>query len=184
MKINNEKKKREITGWYEKYYRIMRTRAYEIVRDYHIADDMVSEAFIKVFNNYEEIRKLEEPQIAFYLISIIRNISIDYTRKQKRENAHANLGFEDNEIEKIPDDDESKYPEIIYARKELQDNLKKYMDKLSQRDAELIVYKYLWNMSEKEISEMFHIKQEQVHVYVGRAKKRLFKIIKKEMEIE
>ena len=59
----------------------MRTRAYEIVRDYHIADDMVSEAFIKVFNNYEEIRKLEEPQIAFYLISIIRNISIDYTRK-------------------------------------------------------------------------------------------------------
>ena len=52
MKINNEKKKREITGWYEKYYRIMRTRAYEIVRDYHIADDMVSEAFIKVFNNY------------------------------------------------------------------------------------------------------------------------------------
>ena len=160
MKINNEKKKREITGWYEKYYRIMRTRAYEIVRDYHIADDMVSEA------------------------SIIRNISIDYTRKQKRENAHVNLGFEDNEIEKIPDDDESKYPEIIYARKELQDNLKKYMDKLSQRDAELIVYKYLWNMSEKEISEMFHIKQEQVHVYVGRAKKRLFKIIKKEMEIE
>ena len=84
LKINNEKKKREITGWYEKYYRIMRTRAYEIVRDYHIADDMVSEAFIKVFNNYEEIRKLEEPQIAFYLISIIRNISIDYTRKQKR----------------------------------------------------------------------------------------------------
>lgn len=94
------------------------------------------------------------------------------------------MGFEDNEIEKIPDDDESKYPEIIYARKELQNNLKKYMDKLSQRDAELIVYKYLWNMSEKEISEMFHIKQEQVHVYVGRAKKRLFKIIKKEMEIE
>ena len=40
------------------------------------------------------------------------------------------------------------------------------------------------DMSEKEISEMFHIKQEQVHVYVGRAKKRLFNIIKKEMEIE
>ena len=60
MKINNEKKKREITGWYEKYYRIMRARAHEIVGDYHIADDMVSEAFIKVFNNYEKIRKLEE----------------------------------------------------------------------------------------------------------------------------
>ena len=175
MKINNEKKKREITGWYEKYYRIMRARAHEIVGDYHIADDMVSEAFIKKFNNYEKIRKLEEPQVAFYLISIIRNISIDYTRKRKRENTHVNFGFEDNEIEKIPepDDDESKYPEIICARKEL-----------SQKDAELIVYKYLWNMSEKEISEMFHIKQEQVHVYVGRAKKRLFNIIKKEMEIE
>ena len=184
MKINNEKKKREITGWYEKYYRIMRARAHEIVGDYHIADDMVSEAFIKVFNNYEKIRKLEEPQVAFYLISIIRNISIDYTRKRKRENTHVNFGFEDNEIEKIPDDDESKYPEIICARKELQDNLKNYMDKLSQKDAELIVYKYLWNMSEKEISEMFHIKQEHVHVYVGRAKKRLFNIIKKEMEIE
>lgn len=106
---------------------------------------------------------------------------------QESENAKihmVNFGFEDNEIEKIPDDDESKYPEIICARKELQDNLKNYMDKLSQKDAELIVYKYLWNMSEKEISEMFHIKQEQVHVYVGRAKKRLFNIIKKEMEIE
>ena len=86
-----KKKKREITGWYEKYYRIMRARAHEIVGDYHIADDMVSEAFIKVFNNYEKIRKLEEPQVAFYLISIIRNISIDYTRKRKRENTHVNL---------------------------------------------------------------------------------------------
>ena len=53
------------------------------------------------------------------------------------------------------------------------------MDKLSQKDAELIVYKYLWNMSEKEISEMFHIKQEQVHVYVGRAKKAVFSILLK-----
>ncbi len=45
--IENEDKKSILSDWYKKYNRIMRKKAYYIIGDYHTANDMVNEAFIK-----------------------------------------------------------------------------------------------------------------------------------------
>ena len=49
--IRNEDEKSILSDWYKKYNRIMRKKAYDIIGDYHTANDMVNEAFIK--NNSE-----------------------------------------------------------------------------------------------------------------------------------
>lgn len=56
--IENEDKKSILSNWYKKYNRIMRKKAYDIIGDYHTANDMVNEAFIKIIRNFEKINKL------------------------------------------------------------------------------------------------------------------------------
>ena len=45
--IRNEDEKSILSDWYKKYNRIMRKKAYDIIVDYHTANDMVNEAFKK-----------------------------------------------------------------------------------------------------------------------------------------
>ena len=51
--IRNEDEKSILSDWYKKYNRIMRKKAYDIIVDYHTANDMVNEAFIKIIQNFE-----------------------------------------------------------------------------------------------------------------------------------
>lgn len=55
--IRNEDEKSILSDWYKKYNRIMRKKAYDIIVDYHTANDMVNEAFIKIIQNFEKIKK-------------------------------------------------------------------------------------------------------------------------------
>lgn len=50
--IRNEDEKSILSDWYKKYNRIMRKKAYDIIGDYHTANDMVNEAFIKIIQNF------------------------------------------------------------------------------------------------------------------------------------
>lgn len=64
--IENEDKKSILSDWYKKYNRIMRKKAYYIIGDYHTANDMVNEAFIKIIQNFEKITLNEFRSSVFY----------------------------------------------------------------------------------------------------------------------
>ena len=85
--IRNEDEKSILSDWYKKYNRIMRKKAYDIIGDYHTANDMVNEAFIKIIQNFEKINKLSygiyicHPWLIDSITSnkIIISIARDYT---------------------------------------------------------------------------------------------------------
>lgn len=81
--IENEDKKSILSDWYKKYNRIMRKKAYYIIGDYHTANDMVNEAFIKIIQNFEKINKLNCHARSYYFVITIRSVCIDYLRKNK-----------------------------------------------------------------------------------------------------
>ena len=64
--IRNEDEKSILSDWYKKYNRIMRKKAYDIIVDYHTANDMVNEAFIKIIQNFEKITLNEFRNSVFY----------------------------------------------------------------------------------------------------------------------
>ena len=64
--IENEDKKSILSDWYKKYNRIMRKKAYYIIGDYHTANDMVNEGFIKIIQNFEKITLNEFRSSVFY----------------------------------------------------------------------------------------------------------------------
>lgn len=182
MKKNKDNKKQIVAQWYEEYYRILRKKSYDIVKDYHIANDMVNEAFMKIIKNFDKILPLKCSEQAVYFVGTVKSVSIDYIRKRKKEQERINLYYDDDyqEVEQI--EDSGMTPEKFYERREFYENLGKHFAKMSDRDKELLIYKYLWEMSEREISVLLGIKEEQIHVYVKRAKARLLKIMEEEMK--
>lgn len=148
--IENEDKKSILSDWYKKYNRIMRKKAYYIIGDYHTANDMVNEAFIKIIQNFEKINKLNCHARSYYFVITIRSVCIDYLRKNKIK---------------------SKYL----------DDLSNALLKMSERDKELLTYRYTMEMSSKEISKITGIKESNVNSYIRRAREKLLKIFNGEV---
>lgn len=178
--IENDDDRTLLTEWYKEFYKIMRKKAYDLIGDYHLANDMVNEAFIKIIRNIEKIKELNSSERAFYFVSTIRSVSIDYLRKKNIESKYV------NQYKGEGDDAEDQTNEKlilnhIYETKDFFVDMERYLGKLSERDAQLIVYRCLWEMSDREISEALGIKEQSVHTYVRRAKNKLIKIMNGEV---
>ncbi len=66
----------------ERHYHAGVVFACQIVRDYHMAEDIVQECFARIYL----MRSRYKPSFTFktYLFTVIRNQSVDYLRKQKK----------------------------------------------------------------------------------------------------
>lgn len=152
--IENEDKKSILSDWYKKYNRIMRKKAYYIIGDYHTANDMVNEAFIKIIQNFEKINKLNCHARSYYFVITIRSVCIDYLRKNKIK---------------------SKYLDEYVTEEQVSNT------NMSERDKELLTYRYTMEMSSKEISKITGIKESNVNSYIRRAREKLLKIFNGEV---
>lgn len=57
--VENEDDRKLLTEWYLEFNKIMRKKAYDIIKNYDLANDMVNEAFIKIIKNIEKIKELK-----------------------------------------------------------------------------------------------------------------------------
>ena len=64
---------------YQKYVDLVHYTAYSIVRDYHLAQDVCQEVFIKV---YRAIERLNEKSVKGWLMVVTRLTAIDTLRKR------------------------------------------------------------------------------------------------------
>ena len=69
---------------YERYKKLMLSKAYDILHDYDLAQDAVSEAFIRVYKNRHKLDDLESGRTAAFLVMIVKNVSITMYNKQKK----------------------------------------------------------------------------------------------------
>lgn len=165
-----------ITKWYDSYYKIMRNKAYEITNDRELSKDMVHEAFKKIIGKVELIASMGEPERIVYILYIVRSVCIDYLRKYSIETNYMKELTEDDESLAVGNDTKIN----DYERIELAIDLSSYLKRLKERDAMLIVAKYLWDMSGREIAELVGVKEENVYSYVARAVNRLIKMMEEE----
>lgn len=167
LAIEDDDQRRLVEQWYRKYYKIMRKKAYDIVQDSDVANDMVNEAFIKIINNFEKISTLNCSKMLCYFVGTIRKAGPEITKEDFEELMEDNL-LRENVV---------KSPEEIFINNESIEIIAKALEKLNEREAMLLVEKYYFGNSNKEIEKSLGIKEEYVHVYVKRAYIKLLKII-------
>lgn len=61
---------------HKRYQQAMMNVALRILKDHHLAEDAVQEAFMRIARNFSKIGELESPQTRMFVITVVRNVSL------------------------------------------------------------------------------------------------------------
>jgi len=75
---------REFEKLYEKYYCYLVKYLSGIVHDFDMAEDIAHDVFVRMYKN-KKIPMPDDPRCKSYMIRSVKNMAIDYLRKQKRD---------------------------------------------------------------------------------------------------
>lgn len=182
LSINNEDDRLFIADLYEQFYPIMKKKALSIIHDTSIVEDLINDAFIKFIDKIEILKTLDSCKRASYIVITIRNISINYIKKRNNEKNKMHLSGYDNFIETLPDI--ACTLEEDYTTKETYQALGEAIRQLSERDRNLLFYKYYLELTDKEIAKLMNIPVNNIREYLVRARRRALKSIAGRVQYE
>jgi len=152
---------------YEEYYGLMMHIALGVLEGHALAEDAVSESFIKIMKHNEKIAGLARHQRKSYIVSIVRTTSLDMLRK--RGGAFASKEDPDKALESVAD---SSIPVLdgLIAR----EGCESIVDAIKSLPGTLRDVAYLslvYDQSHEEISSMLGISYDTSKTRLSRAKK-------------
>ncbi len=153
--------------------------AYNIVRNPQTAEDMVSEACVLFIRHIDTLRKLNVCKTRAYIVSIVRNVSLDYVRKRDRQSKKYYLTGEEKDFD-VPEQREID-DELI--RKAETEALRKALHKIHKGECELLQMKYFDLMTDAEIAEKLHIGANSVRQYLTKARRSLRRILEEDEQL-
>ena len=169
----DENEKSKFDYIYDKYKKLLLYKANGILNDYSLAEDAVSEAFLRVYKNLHKIDDPDSGQTASFLVTIVKNTSINILNKNK--NAYgSNYDIYENDIQSDYSMEENIVSEIVT------DGMLKVIDKLNDELKDCFLLMYAHNMSYKEIAKTLNITESNVTVRIHRAKKKIVELLQKE----
>ena len=155
---------------YNRYIKLMLYKAYAVLKDYSLAEDAVSEAFIRVYKNLDKIDDCDSGRAAAFLVIIARNCALTLLSKRTRDSGEniddldlpAPGGVEESVLS------EASAREIMEAVDSLKDNLK-----------DPFLLKYAYNMSHRQIARALGQTENNITVRIHRAKAKLAQLLQK-----
>jgi RNA polymerase sigma factor (sigma-70 family) len=133
--------------------------ALSILRDFELAEDVLQEVFIKLFQHMEH-HKISN--VKAWLIRVSRNTALDLYRKKKRELT----GYDKEYFERVPYLSEDPLDKIV---------LSKYLELLNSEERQIVIMKDISGLKHREISKMLEIPLGTAVWKYSRALKRMKK---------
>ena len=143
-------------------------KAYGILRDYSLAEDAASEAFIRIYKNIHKIDDQESNSTIAFIVTIVKNVSLTMLKKEK-EHATAEYDYEQED----PFDLEEHMLSQLGS-----DYIYQMLDNLGEDMKSVFLLKYSYDLSHKEIGRILNISENNVTVRLHRAKKKLAELLK------
>lgn len=131
---------------YDRYGRLAYTLIVRVVRDGAIAEDLVQETFLRVWNRVQGF-DAEKGAIGAWLLAVARNRAIDYLRSSGGRERNA-LEFEETEHPSLFTDME---PGLLLSDKARR--VKAAMDRLPANHRQVIELAYFEGLSQTEMAE-------------------------------
>ena len=132
---------------YDKYHKKVYRIAYGVVRQREDALDVVQEVFIKLFRSIKNFQG--RSHFYTYLYRMVMNTAIDHTRKLGKKFASSL----DEEGSFEPSDGAEKGPERVFLQKELEERVKRAMDKLPAEQKAALIFRDTEGLSYQEMAE-------------------------------
>lgn len=162
------------THLYYKYRNLMYKTAYDILRDEHLAEDALQEAFERIIKNLHKIDEKNCSRTQSYLVIIIRNVALNMAQKKMP------LNFSGDEIlSDIADSDDTL---DIVLRRETASELREAIEELKPIYRDVLIMHNAYGYSCKEIADLLCINVETVKKRLTRAKKMVVANVERRVE--
>jgi RNA polymerase sigma-70 factor (ECF subfamily) len=160
---------------YDKYVADIYRFVYFKVSDKEIAEDITSQTFLKSWGHIQNNSLEDYKTLRALFYRVARNIVIDHYRKTNNEQ-NISLDSEENNIDII---DEGQSPIRDIESSQDKEELMKYLDELKDEYREVLVMRYLNEMSITEIAEVLNKNKGNIRVLSFRALKALRELMEK-----
>lgn len=164
---------------FEKVYLITAPPLYrlavKIVHNEDVAQEVIQDAFIKIWNNIETYNPTKGKPL-HWITSIVRNQAIDYIRKQK-----TILIVDDFEIDSIASDANQEDENLQHKEKVLE--LNECIGELEQNSKDAIFMAYYSNMTYENISKTLGFPVNTVKTWVRRSKAFISRCLKNKQKM-
>ncbi len=154
----------------EKYQESIHSLAWRKIRDFHYAEDIMQDTFLKAYN---KLPTLKNPnQFAGWIHTIANHLCIDWLRKKKPEVQ----SLESVRLEEIEESSYSHYrseQQMIDRTEYSHELVKKLLESLPENERKVVTLYYLDEMSTKEIGEFMGVSVNTITSRLQRARKRL-----------
>jgi RNA polymerase sigma-70 factor (ECF subfamily) len=157
---------------FDKYHKKVYRIAYGVVRQREEALDIVQEVFIKLFHTIKNFKG--RSRFYTYLYRMTMNTAIDHARKTGKQfvsSLDAEGSFE-------PSDSVEKGPERILLQKELEERVKRAMDKLPAEQRAALIFRDVEGLSYQEMAEAMGSSIGTVMSRLHYGRKRLQELLK------
>lgn len=166
--IDNLEAISEFEQFYYQYRKLMYYIAVDIVKDKHLAEDVVSETFMNMAKHFDFIRTLGDIyclQVKYYVVISVKNTAFNMTRKDKR---HTEVFLEETEYEWITDN--NGILDIIIEKENLDKitNVLKGLPELYRATMQLYV---VCDYNIDEVASALGIRKHTVYKRIQRARK-------------
>ena len=169
LAFSDEYAKSKFEYIYGKYKKLLLYKANEILSDYSLAEDAVSEAFLRVYKNLHKIDDPDSGMTVSFLSVIVKNTAINILNQNKNISA---VDIYEDEPQSGFDVEEHVVSETVTQ------GMLKVVDKLKDELKECFLLMYAHDLSYKEIGAILKISEANVAVRIHRAKKKLIKLLK------
>lgn len=160
--LDNPKEENKFEKLYNQFKPTLITVAYQILNDIDLAEDAVHDAFLSLAKNMNKISGKNCIQIRNYLIIIVRNASRQIYNKRKKEICVEEIQDNITDLQNI---------EINAEDKVTQQKLMELIKTLDEKYADVLILKYFYDLSDKEIARSIGISLEnaKIRLYRGKA---------------
>ncbi|WP_440895767.1 RNA polymerase sigma factor SigX [Amphibacillus sp. Q70] len=162
---------------YDQYHTDLYQYVYYMVKNQHAAEDIVQEVYIKVLKSYENFRG--ESSEKTWLFSIARHTTMDYFRKQQRQqNKLAHFFNKEQNLARIKD--QEPLPEEIAQLNDEMKRIYHLLDQCTLDQKNVLILRYIQSLSIHETAQILEWSESKVKTTQHRAIKKLQQLIDKD----
>lgn len=156
----------------EKYSTIIHKIAYEILKDWHLVEDVEQEILFKLIERYEDKLLLPPDELKSYLCTAAKNTAINIGRKNGTIKEAEELYFA-----KAPLTMEAVDIAVLYDEYGFGIEMQEILNTLDNIDRDIICLQYGEGYQRKEIAEILGVSEEFVKKRVYRARIKIKSIL-------
>ncbi len=153
---------------YKTYEQPMYRIAYAVLHNSELAEDAVSDAFIRIIGKLSRIKEVDSPKTKKYIVKIIKSTSINIYRKNKQFYVHE-LPIDEQTMQ-IPD------PAANAEERAMSGVNDELLKSVSETDRKIIMLRCNDEMSWKEVAGEMSLTESNVRKRFERARKKIIEM--------